>query len=346
MGKVASLGPARLLNFIITAPTIYLATYRILASATLSMTKTDLSPGASIQRSLYTGIVGDPKFINGTRNILYPLCRYLSHYNKIDTETVESKTSRKKRQNACLKIIKNIEGYVNIEDMIDDLNNKMPDSNIDFNNIFSALTTDEIATMNRTELDSILEDSFNYPIEFRITWLSALRSIFGLTHIPRAYRELQHNLILKKTRPTGWDLSDTGQVYRMGKEEISAYRNIYRLNYTTELLAVDMYRYKNKASLGLMNRTDSRISDNTDDTVDAWTEYVRFQKDKVIEINRLLNTEIKSDEPSSSARRLFAWAKNHANKINDTRKSITSGRDRWNMINITKTEISAVRKKK
>ncbi len=345
LGKVAMMGPAKLIDFMITAPTIYVATYRILSSATLSMTKTDLSPGASIQRSLFSGISGDPKFVHGTRNVLYPLCRYLSHYNKIEIETARHKDSRQKRQRACLKLIKNIEGYTVAEDMLDDLNNKMPNSNIDFNNIYHALTTEEIATMDRNELDDILQESFNYPVEFRITWLSALRSIFGLTHIPRSYREVQHSLIIKKVRPGAWDLSSSGQVYLILNEEVAAYRNIYRLNYTTELLAVDIYRYNNKTARSLMNRTDPRIAKNTDDLVDAWIEYVSFQKDKVIDINELLNIEAEGSTEESTAAKLFSWARNHAGKINEVRKGITSGGSHWNMTNIAKKEISAVRKK-
>ena len=212
--------------------------------------------------------------MNGTREILYPLCVYQSYYNAVSDKANVDKQGMINRKDACKKMVMAIEGFSDEEELA----NRFPD-------FYDALGDYDYVNMSETEYNQFIQKSFDYPIEYRITWLSALRSVFGLTYIPEVYRDIQQKMIYKTLSPLTYFGSDFVKLMGLGPGEVASFQNTDRINYAIELLAVDTYRQGKE-----LDRTDPEISNNIPHLMDSWIAYTTYYENVVTEHKHLLDS--------------------------------------------------------
>ncbi len=264
--KFSLLSPASILltaiDFGVTSASMYSLTYLILYNSSLALTYTDPSPSMSVQLSLASIDERNEDFYRATQEILYPLCIHLS-FKKKEFIYEASNLVRASRQKACLNILSALEGGTRGE-----ISSKFP-------NIYDALTSEKLITLNENEFINLIKRAYEYPSHYRVVWLSALRSLYGLKHIPEVYWSLQVRLLSGPDVSLNDNLQNLS-IFLRSPGENRNYMNIDRLNYAIELLAVDIERFKRQKSSSRRGRQDSSIAENIPSIENAWISYMKF----------------------------------------------------------------------
>ena len=266
--QFAFLSPANLaltgIDFGITGISMFSLTYMILYHSGLALTQTDPSPSMSIQLSLASFQERNLDFYVATQEIFYPLCIHLA-LKKTEGVYEKDLSLRKSRQEACLNIISALEGQPRRA-----IANLLP-------HIYTPLTSNKITHLDYQQYLNLIEKAHQFPSEYRIVWLSALRSIYNLEHVPELYWVVQAKLLANPSADIHGLFHDLSSLFRSPVVSRN-YMNSERLNYAIELLAVDMERFKFPEDQR-PQRDDSTLADNLPSLDQAWIAYMKYYQD-------------------------------------------------------------------
>ncbi len=251
------------IDFSVTSTVLYASTYGVLHNSSLALFQTYMSPGTSIQLALTNSADrSSVDFATATREIMYPLCSHLAHKSR-SSQTGANDQMRLKLQSSCLKLISLLEGFSTEKE----LRNQFPELHL-------RLLSKEPLPLKRSEYQDLIERGFQFPNEFRVVWLAALRSIYPLNYVAPFYWETKSNLTLGPN--TSHTKNLLKEVTFIPPDKVAMMMNIDRLLYTIELVAADIYW--NKHPDVIKGRKDPQLSALMDNVVEGFSAYFQFHR--------------------------------------------------------------------
>ncbi|MBL6990729.1 MAG: hypothetical protein ISR65_13170 [Bacteriovoracaceae bacterium] len=255
----------------ITSAAIFVAIYTRLYFASMVIGDVHFSPGANIQIAITgMGKQGPKDFIEKTRTFFYPLCAQAAHFSEKDLRE-KNRDEISGRQVACLALIKAFEGFSTNEEV-----------EVNFAKIHARLTLQKPKLLSVEAVDELLSKSQNYPSEYKVVWLAALRSIYRMKYIPAYYWAIKNQVLLghKYYFDDPWDIASfswkhIADTFWLRPKILASYSNLSRLSYMTERYAMDLYALEN----GSKGRDDSKVPLNLR-TYNGLISYVKINHDK------------------------------------------------------------------
>lgn len=263
-------------DFVVTKSLMFGSIYFLSHLSGTILLDTHLSPGRSIELALVSNKAFNSDFVQGTRQLIYPLCLHLTFNGEyMNNPTPESRIRRRKQ--ACLKLIAGLEG-VNLETLNP--------------NLFQMFQGETQAYLSNDKINEIIADAAKWPYSYRVTWLAMLRSIFGLDFVPPQFWTLQYRmLIAPQEKAVSLDHHPPASYFAINSAEVSGQiLNVERLYYATELLSQDMMQQKFNLLVAsgdmegpeISANDDPRIGENTPDLVDGFLTYFFHRKLNIV----------------------------------------------------------------
>ena len=263
------------LDWAVTGAIFYGSTYLILNHSLSFMNNVYLSPGDLIKNVLYSEGDVNHYFVHATREHLYPLCAHLAEISQFQFE--EESPFKKDRKQACKNLIMGLDGLTE-----DQFIEKYPSiaKSLDMNQ-------GEYALMDSEGFQRLLESTRKYPLDYRVYWMAALRSMYNLDIVSKQYWEVAGYLIGGSRLFTG---SATGALestrfFGAIGEEAQAEINLARFNYAIHLLAVNAEIKRAVSDLSTAEEgpvtlysgpSDPSLVKNVASLEGAFLSYVRF----------------------------------------------------------------------